>query len=136
MGRKSLSTNLDLVRSIFTAWERGDFGTIEWAHPEIDWVMADGPVPGSWTGLAGMAEGWREFRSAWEEYHFEAQEYRELDGGRVLVLGRFRGRGKASELGDVRSKAARLFHVHGGKVTRLVIYFDRGRAFADLGLAN
>jgi hypothetical protein len=27
-----------------------------------------------------------------------------------------------------------LFHLHGGKVTRLVAYGDRKRAFADLGL--
>jgi hypothetical protein len=124
------------VRSIFDTWEQGDFRSIEWAHPEIEWVMADGPVPGTWTGLVGMTEGWREFRSAWAEYHFEAQEYRELNGGRVVVFGRFRGRRKAigMELAQIQSHAARLFDVHGGKVTKLVIYTDRDRALADLGL--
>jgi hypothetical protein len=33
------------VRSIFVAWERGDYGSSEWAHPEIDCVHADGPEP-------------------------------------------------------------------------------------------
>jgi hypothetical protein len=28
-----------------------------------------------------------------------------------------------------------LFHVRGGRVTRLVYYLDRERAFADLGTA-
>jgi ketosteroid isomerase-like protein len=35
----------------------------------------------------------------------------------------------------MRAEAANLFHVRGGKVTRLVFYFDRERALADLGLA-
>jgi ketosteroid isomerase-like protein len=55
------SSNLDFVRSIFTAWEHGDYSSVDWADPEIEWILADGPSPGSWKGLAGMAEGWRSF---------------------------------------------------------------------------
>jgi ketosteroid isomerase-like protein len=27
--------NVEIVRSIFAAWERGDYSSVEWAHPEI-----------------------------------------------------------------------------------------------------
>jgi ketosteroid isomerase-like protein len=129
--------NLDLVRSIYDAWERGDFSSADWAHPEIEYVIADGPAPGSSTGLAAMAEVVRELLSTWVEFRLEAEEYRELDGDRVLVLVRRIGRGKTSglELAQMRSKGAQVLHVRGGKVTRLISYADRERALAALGLA-
>jgi SnoaL-like protein len=99
-------------------------------------VIVDGPSPGRWTGLAGLAEAWRDFLSPWEDFRAEADEYRELDNERVLVLGHFSGRGKTSglELGQMRTKGASLFHVRGDKVTRFVIYWVREHAFAALGL--
>src|SRR5438128_2562566 len=90
------SANLDFVRSIREAWERGDYSSAKWADPEVDFMIADGPSPGSWTGLAEMAEGLRDWLSAWEEARSETDEYRDLDEERVLVLARFLGRGKAS----------------------------------------
>ena len=40
------------------------------------------------------------------------------------------------EVGDIQMKGANLFHVRGGVVTRLVLYWDRERAFADFGLGE
>src|SRR5207244_1545963 len=79
------SANLEPVRSIFAAWERGDFTSAGWAHSDIERSMPDGPAPGAWEGLAGLAEGWREFLNAWQDFRAVAEEYRELDEERVLV---------------------------------------------------
>jgi hypothetical protein len=38
-----------------------------------------------------MAESWRNRLSAWEELHFQVDEFRELDSERVLVLTHSRG---------------------------------------------
>ena len=132
------SANVELVRSIHAAWERGDFRSVEWAHPAIEYVIADGPSPGRWSGVAAMTQGWREVLIAWEDYRAVADEYRELAGERVLVLLHISSaRGKASglDVGQMAARGANLFNVRDGKVTRLVIYFDRDRALADLGLA-
>src|SRR2546423_1724625 len=66
----------------------------------------------------------------------EAEEYRELDRERILVFVHNSGRGRTSglKIEQMHAKAANVFHVHGGKVTRLVAYWDRDRALADLGL--
>src|SRR5437870_6351158 len=105
------SANLDLVRSIHMAWKSGDWTSVEWADPEIEYVIADGPAPGRWNGLGGLEEGWRNILSAWENFRLEADEYRELDAERVLVLVRWSGRGKTSgvELGQISAKGAGLF---------------------------
>jgi hypothetical protein len=128
--------NVELVRSICSAWGRGDYGSADWAHPEIEFVIADGPSPGTWTGLAGMAEGWRGWLGAWEGFQQEADEYRQLDEERVLVFFRGHGRAKASglDLARMHHRSLGVFHIQARRVTRFAVYFDRERAFADLGL--
>jgi len=125
-----MSENLDLVRSIYADWEWGDYSAAEWAHPQIEYVFADGPAPGGSTGLTGMVDRLRDFLSAWEGVRLVAEEYRVLDGERILVLHRHTGRGKGSglEVAQLGGEGAYVFHIRGGAVTRLVAYFDRERA--------
>jgi ketosteroid isomerase-like protein len=133
-----VSANVELVRSIYAVWERGEWSSVGWADPEIEFVLVDVPdVSGSGTGVAGMAEAWRGWLSSWEDFRAEVEEYRELDDERVLVLAHWTGRGKTSglELRQMRTSAATLFHIRDDKVTRIVGYFDRECALADLGLA-
>ncbi len=84
-----------------------------------------------------MSARWRDFASAWENLHIEADEFRELGDERVLVLTRVGGRGKTSGLDLTRmgTSGANLFDLRDGKVMRYVSYYDRERALADLGLA-
>ena len=130
------SANVDIVRSIHADWSRGDFSVIGWAHPEVEFVIADGPSPGRWTRHAEVVSGSRDFLNAWDDFSGEGEEYRALDDKRVLVLVHRSGRGKTSgmDLGQLGSKGASLFEVRDRKVTRIVAYWDRGRALADLGL--
>jgi len=130
--------NVELVRSICAGWERGDWSSNAWADPTIEYMWTEGPSPGTWTGPRAMGESWREFLNAWQELRIAVDEYRELDSERVLVLARFQGRGRTSglDLGQVGTQGGYLFQINDGKVTRLVGYWSRDRALADLGLAE
>jgi ketosteroid isomerase-like protein len=136
--RARLSANLDLVRSICAPWERGDYSSATWAHPEIELVILEGPVPGTWNGLTEMAEYYRQFLSAWDDVRTEVEEYRELDSDRVLALTRTSGRGKTSgmELDAISANTAALFYLRDAGVVKLVLYWNRERVRADLGLAE
>jgi len=102
------------------------------SDPEINYAFTDGPHPGTWTGLAGP-EVWHDWLSAWDDFAVEGEEYRELDGERILVISRATARGKASGV-EVAQRRANIFHIQDGKVTRLVLYWDHSRAPTDLGL--
>ena len=131
-----MSENLDLVRSILACWERGELRPEQWsgwADPEIEFVTVGGPEPSSHTGLGDAGPPIEAFLDVWEDYRVAAEGYRELDSERVLVLTRQSGRGKSSGV-EIEQLRATVFHLRGGKVTRRVNYWDRDRAFADLGL--
>jgi ketosteroid isomerase-like protein len=130
--------NVELVRSIQEAWERGDYSSTEWVDPELEWVVADGPEPCSGKGLIGLGQAWRAWLSAWEDVRVGVDEYRDLDNERVLVLQRKSGRGKHSglEIGDMDAESATVCHVRDDKVTKMVLYYERENALADLGLSE
>ena len=133
----AMSENLDLVRSIYADWERGDFRSVDWAHPEIVFEST-GFDSTRTTGLVEMGQRWREWMSVWEDYRTESEEFRELDGGRVLVLMYHDERGKASGVGieGMKTPGANVFDIRDGKVTRVALYWNREDALADLGIGE
>jgi ketosteroid isomerase-like protein len=131
-----MSESLDLVRSIYADWERGDFSRHDWADSEMEFVYADGPEPASGRGPAAMWAVWRDVLTAWRDHRVIAEEYRELDDGAILTLTAFSARGRTSgiELTHVLAKGASVMQMQAGRVVKVVLYFDRDRALADLGL--
>jgi hypothetical protein len=70
-----------------------------------------------------------------EEVRTRAEEYRQLDDGRVLVLVHDSGRAASSGI-DLESfgRSAAMFRIQHGRVMSLTVYFDRAHALEDLGL--
>src|SRR3981081_3616285 len=111
-----MSENLDLVRSIFADWERGDYGRADWAQPDIEYVFVDGPEPGTFTGLAGMAKAWGDVLRNWSDSRASAARYIPLDDGRILVFSRNSARGRYSGLEFPGQSVVSLFEIAQGRV--------------------
>jgi ketosteroid isomerase-like protein len=128
------SANLDLVQSIYAGWERGNFSSADWAHPEIEFAFAGGPEPGRWTGREQMSQRYGDWLRGWKEFRATPEEYFVVDDNRILVFVINSGYGRTSGVEFEQRSVANFFEVRGGKVTKLVVYWDRDRALADLGL--
>jgi ketosteroid isomerase-like protein len=102
-----VSANLELVEAITGPWGKGDYGSADWAHPDIEYVYVDWAGPPG-TGIR-LGDDWR----------IAGATLIQLDDERVLALG---------------STSAAIFHVSDGRVAKLVIYWDHERAVADVGL--
>jgi hypothetical protein len=54
------SGNVELLRSLFAAWKRGDWSSIAWADPEIEFSMEIDIFPdlGAYHGVQEMSRAW------------------------------------------------------------------------------
>ena len=128
------STNLDLVQSIYAAWECGDFSSADWADAEIEFAFADSPEPGRWTGREQMSKRYGDWLRGWKDFCAAPDEYFVVDDHRILVFVINSGYGRTSGVEFEQRSVANFFEIRGGKVTKLVLYWDRDRALADSGL--
>jgi ketosteroid isomerase-like protein len=125
--------NVEIVRSILSNWKRGDYSSVDWADPDIEFIA---PPDIETRGLHEMARRWREFLEAWD--HFATMPERFIDAGddRVLALVRFEGRGRASGTPTTNFSGGQLFTMRGGKVMRLVLYSTRADALEAAGMSE
>ena len=133
-----MSENLDLVRSIYADWERGDFGHVEWASPDIEYTGVDGLSPGTSRGIrpweqAGASSS---LTGAASVPRPRSTESLTTSGCSCCIALAGAEERAESRSGHTGAKGACLFFVADGKITKLSLYSVRDRAFADLGLAE
>ena len=93
-----MSENLELVRSIYADWERGDFSSSDWAHPAIEYGDVEGPLEGATGQLGDIGRGVRDFLAEWQDFRLVADRLQELDSEHVLALDHRVGRSRTSGL--------------------------------------
>jgi ketosteroid isomerase-like protein len=129
------SANLDLVRSIYADWARGEMADDRF-DPGISMIESSA-LPGggaSAEGIDAVRAYMASFAKYWEEIRFVPNEF--IDAGdRVVVVARLIGRGKKSGV-EVSREWAYVWTVQVGKALRMEGYATRDEALEAVRLAD
>lgn len=109
----------------------GDFAALTTA--DLEWKVGLAAVEGEvFRGREGIETYFARLSSAWAEFRFLAEEFRDL-GDVVLVFGRLEGLGRAGGV-PVVSPVCAVWELRDGLIFRLRAYLDRGEALKAVGL--
>ena len=125
--------NVELVRTVYEGWERGDFraGSDLFA-PDFEWKQSpDAVEPGSHRGAA-VGTALRHIFDVYEHYRIEAEEY--LDAAdAVVVVGRARGTARGSGM-PLDQRNFLVWRVRDGKLIGTEAFRNRSEALEAVGL--
>jgi ketosteroid isomerase-like protein len=127
--------NVEIVRAVFAAYNRGDLQTtLDHLAPEFVFepsglFMDTRPA---YRGKEEWTEFWHAFRAAWEDIAIEVERVEDL-GNQVLVLGRFHGRGRGSGV-EVARESAWIQRLSDGLIVHTRTFADWAEALRQSGL--
>ena len=104
--------------------------------PEVE-VREDPRFPeaGVYRGREAVGRYFAQFTENFDEFTFEAEDFIDLGGDRVLILFRLRTRGRGSGA-MVEVRPGWIYTIRGGKTVRIEAYLERDEAFAAAGLGD
>lgn len=129
--------NVEIVRRVIDAWNRDEQETvIRFLDPDVVFDATRRLInPRTYTGMEGMRAMLADRDEVWEEFRTEPDEFVDA-GDRVVVIGRWAGKGKGSGI-EVQQPVAHVFTLRGGRVVRWELgYTDRGKALEAAGLRD
>jgi ketosteroid isomerase-like protein len=126
--------NVEIVKRVIDAVNRRDLDAYDdLVTPDFEWFVPRTVEGDGYLGREGTESYFGEISDTWEEFRAIAEEYRDL-GDRVLLLGRFEGRGKGSGV-PVDAPMAVVYDFRDGKISRSRVYLDHGEALRAAGLS-
>jgi ketosteroid isomerase-like protein len=127
--------DVEVVRRALEAFNEGDTASvIELMDPDIEFVPVRAVLDGSsYRGHEGFKRFVADMGEDWEDFHPTSELFRDLGDGRVLVLGRFHARGRASGI-EIETPGAWVNEVRDGKIVHMRFYADEAAALDALGL--
>ena len=133
------SENLDLVRSIFAAFEQGDLEAwLALWDSDCEYRPAlEGAVEGAegvYIGRDAIRDWWRAFHDEWSEVRAEVHEIRDV-GDRVVVLEVLRGRRRVSGI-PMEQRFGHVLTFRAGRLAVSEDYFSWEEALEAVGLSE
>jgi ketosteroid isomerase-like protein len=128
--------NVELVKSAFEAWNRGDLDEFaDHAAEDVAWVEVTGRPDAVATerfGRTRMREALGSLFEAFESYRLDLEQLHDL-GDRVVAIVREVARGRASGL-EVDGRWGYLITVENGEIARIEAYRDAALALQAAGM--
>jgi ketosteroid isomerase-like protein len=128
--------NVEICKRAFALLARLDVESgLEYVDPDIEFQSAivSGAEGGTYSGYDGLRAWAAESEAAFEELRTVPDEFRDLGGDAVLVLGHIYARGRESGVA-VESPVAFIFKFRGDRVIRARGFLDQDEALKAAGI--
>jgi uncharacterized protein len=130
-----MTGNLDLARSTYEAFARGDIDTVLAGFAEdIEWIEPDGYFVGAGgvRGRAAVSEVFAQYPEFWSEFSVTPERFLEAGEEWVIVTGSQHGVARATGK-EYRGRFANIWRIRNGQAVRLEVYTDTGLMWKALG---
>jgi ketosteroid isomerase-like protein len=130
--------NVEIVQRAIEAFNKAGLGSAE-AAAYLDEAIVfeeppEQPAPRVARGRDAAIEMFSQFDEAWKEHRSDAEEIRELDDGRVLLLSIEHFRGRDGIVVD--QPCGTIFTLTDGRIVRMQSFWERKNAFEAAGPSN
>lgn len=130
--------NVEIIRRGFASLSREGIDSLaEFLHPEF--VTETPPdmalEPDTYVGIPGIRRWFDSFYDAVDEVRFEADEFIDVGGDKVMVEARMIVRGRDSGI-EVEQHMVQVWTLRDGLATRLEVFPDREPALAAIERAG
>jgi ketosteroid isomerase-like protein len=129
--------NLEIPRDLIEAYNRGDIPSfLELLDPDVEWIPIMAALEGRvYRGREGVRRWLDDIARDWEYFEPCYEEYHDL-GDRVLILGTWRARGRASGVELENQPATWLYEIKDGRAVWMRTFTDRAEALEAAGLSE
>ena len=127
--------NVEVVRTMWAAYARGDWGaSLEAYSEDTVWddtrYRPDGAVHQGHDALVDLVRTWR---GTWERYQAQAEDVLDAGGDKVAAVLRETGEGKGGGV-ELTNRWGLVLTVRGGKIVHTTVYRTPEEALEAVGL--